>query len=152
MIYLGSGDDSMKYYLIGIKGSGMSALASLLHDLGNTVVGYDDSLEEKFTMQGLNQRGIKVYHDDSFIPDDDFLVCYSNAVSSSHKEIKRMQGYNLEMIRYQDLIGSLTKKYDTISVSGTHGKTTTTLMISSILDEYLGVNYFVGDGRGHGNK
>ena len=97
MIYLGSGDDSMKYYLIGIKGSGMSALASLLHDLGNTVVGYDDSLEEKFTMQGLNQRGIKVYHDDSFIPDDDFLVCYSNAVSSSHKEIKRMQEYNLEM-------------------------------------------------------
>ena len=152
MIYLGSGDDSMKYYLIGIKGSGMSALASLLHDLGNTVVGYDDSLEEKFTMQGLNQRGIKVYHDDSFIPDKDFLVCYSNAVSKSHKEIKRMQEYNLEMIRYQDLIGSLTKKYDTISVSGTHGKTTTTLMISSILDEYLGVNYFVGDGRGHGNK
>ena len=76
MIYLGSGDDSMKYYLIGIKGSGMSALASLLHDLGNTVVGYDDSLEEKFTMQGLNQRGIKVYHDDSFIPDKDY--------SSSH--------------------------------------------------------------------
>ena len=37
----------MKYYLIGIKGSGMSALASILSDLGNTVVGYDDSLEYK---------------------------------------------------------------------------------------------------------
>ena len=37
----------MNYYLIGIKGSGMSALASILHDLGNTVVGYDDSIEYK---------------------------------------------------------------------------------------------------------
>ena len=46
----------MKYYLIGIKGSGMSALASLLYDLGNTVVGYDDSLEKKFTSAGLEKR------------------------------------------------------------------------------------------------
>ena len=41
MIYLGSGDDSMKYYLIGIKGAGMSALALLLNDLGYEVIGYD---------------------------------------------------------------------------------------------------------------
>lgn len=141
----------MKYYLIGIKGSGMSALASLLYDLGNTVVGYDDSIDEKFTMKGLNDRKIKVYHDDEFIPTNDFLVCYSNAIKEDHKEIQRLKKLNLEMIKYQDLIGSLTKKYETISVSGTHGKTTTTLMISSILDEFMGVNYFVGDGRGHGD-
>ena len=141
----------MKYYLIGIKGSGMSALASLLYDLGNTVVGYDDSIDEKFTMKGLNDRKIKVYHDDEFIPTNDFLVCYSNAIKEDHKEIQRLKNLNLKMIKYQDLIGSLTKKYETISVSGTHGKTTTTLMISSILDEFMGVNYFVGDGRGHGD-
>ena len=64
----------MKYYLIGIKGAGMSALASLLFDLGNEVVGYDDSLEYKFTLEGLNKRGIKVYHDDSFKPSADFIV------------------------------------------------------------------------------
>lgn len=141
----------MKYYLIGIKGSGMSALASILHDLGNVVVGYDDSREEKFTMKGLKERNIKIYHDNSFLPTSDFLVCYSNAINENHKEIQRLKGLNLEMIKYQDLIGSLTKKYETISVSGTHGKTTTTLMIASILDEFMGVNYFVGDGRGHGN-
>lgn len=140
----------MKYYLIGIKGSGMSALASLLYDLGNTVVGYDDSIEYKFTLEGLNKRGIEVYHDDSFIPDSDFIVCYSNAIGESHKEIKRLKELNLKMIKYQDLIGNLTKIYETISVSGTHGKTTTSLMISSILDKYKGCNYFVGDGRGHG--
>ena len=141
----------MKYYLIGIKGSGMSALAGLLHDLGNVVVGYDDSIEYKFTLDGLNKRNIKIYHDDSFIPDNDFIICYSNAISKDHKEIKRLDKYNLKHIKYQDLIGSLTKKYETISVSGTHGKTTTSLMISSILDSTLGTNYFVGDGRGHGD-
>ena len=141
----------MKYYLIGIKGSGMSALASLLHDLNNTVVGYDDSTEYKFTLDGLQKRNIKIYHDDTFIPDNDFIVCYSNAINKDHKELKRLEKFNLNHIKYQDLIGSLTKKYKTISISGTHGKTTTSLMISNILDSTYGVNYFVGDGRGHGD-
>jgi len=141
----------MKYYLIGIKGSGMSALASILHDLGNTVVGYDDSIEKKFTLKGLEERNIKIYHDDSFIPDGDYIICSSNAISHDHKELKRLEKYNLEHIRYQDLIGELTKKYETISVSGTHGKTTTSLLISNILDKEFGTNYFVGDGRGHGD-
>ena len=141
----------MKYYLIGIKGSGMSALAGLLYDLGNEVVGYDDSLEYKFTLEGLKKRGIEVYHDGSFIPSNDFIVCYSNAINKEHKEIKRLEKLNLKMIRYQDLIGSLTHEFETISVSGTHGKTTTSLMISDILDKKYGTNYFVGDGRGHGD-
>ena len=142
----------MKYYLIGIKGSGMSALASILYDLGNTVVGYDDSVEYKFTLDGLNKRNIRIYHDDGFFPDKDFIVCFSNAISENHKEIVRLKKLNLKMIRYQDLIGNLTKIYETISVSGTHGKTTTSLMISSIIDYVYGCNYFVGDGRGHGSK
>ncbi len=142
----------MKYYLIGIKGSGMSALAGLLYDLGNMVVGYDDSIEEKFTINGLKERGIEIYHDSSFNPSSDFIVCFSNAINEHHKEIKRLKELGLKMIRYQDLIGSLTKEYETISVSGTHGKTTTSLMISSILDKTIGCNYFVGDGRGHGDK
>ena len=141
----------MKYYLIGIKGSGMSSLASLLYDLGNTVVGYDDSLENKFTMKGLKKRNIKIYHDDSFKPTNDFLVCYTNAINENHREIIRMKQFNLTMIKYQDLIGELTKKYETISVSGTHGKTTTSLMIANIFEKTFGCNYFVGDGRGHGN-
>ena len=142
----------MKYYLLGIKGSGMSALAGILYDLGNVVVGYDDSTEYKFTLEGLEKRGITIYHDDSFVPDHDYIVCYSNAVREDHKEIQRMKSLNLQIISYQDLIGSLTKEYETISVSGTHGKTTTSLMISSILDSSYGCNYFVGDGRGHANK
>ena len=139
----------MKYYLIGIKGAGMSALAGILHDLGNTVVGYDDSTDYKFTLDGLEKRGIKIYHDQSFTPDKDFMVCFSNAIKAAHPEIIRMNELGLKLIRYQDLIGSLTTRFETISVAGTHGKTTTSLMISNIMDEAFGCDYFVGDGRGH---
>ena len=51
----------MKYYLAGIKGTGMSALALLLSDLGYEVVGYDDAKEHRFTEDKLIDRGIKIY-------------------------------------------------------------------------------------------
>ena len=53
----------MKYYLIGIKGSGMSALALILNDLGYSVVGYDDEDSYQFTEDKLKERNIKVYSD-----------------------------------------------------------------------------------------
>lgn len=46
----------MKYYCIGIKGTGMSTLAQILHDLGNTVSGYDDARDHKFTQDGLEKE------------------------------------------------------------------------------------------------
>ena len=48
----------MKYYMAGIKGAGMSALALLLHDLGYEVVGYDDEAEHRFTEDKLIDAGI----------------------------------------------------------------------------------------------
>ena len=53
----------MKYYFIGIKGTGMSGLACILNDLGNTVIGYDDYKEHKFTENELELRNIKIYND-----------------------------------------------------------------------------------------
>ena len=53
----------MKYYCIGIKGAGMSTLAQILFDLGNEVSGYDDNSNYKFTQEGLDSRGIKIYYD-----------------------------------------------------------------------------------------
>ena len=51
----------MKYYMAGIKGAGMSALALLLNDLGYEVVGYDDAKDHRFTEDKLLERGIKIY-------------------------------------------------------------------------------------------
>ena len=53
----------MKYYCIGIKGTGMSTLAQILSDLGNTVSGYDDAKGHKFTQDGLEERNIPIYYD-----------------------------------------------------------------------------------------
>ena len=143
----------MKYYFIGIKGSGMSTLANLLHDLGNTVVGYDDSVGYKFTMEGLEKRGIKIYHGNVYPAlDKDTIVTYTAAINESHHEVRRMKSLGYRIVTYKDLMGRVTSKFETTCVCGTHGKTTTSLMISDILSKSLGCSQFVGDGSGFGNR
>lgn len=140
----------MKYYFIGIKGSGMSTLASILYDLGNEVIGYDDCKEYKFTMRGLLERGIKIYDKDNLPTlSKDTIVTYTAAINLEHHEVKRMHDMGYRIVPYHELIGNLTMNMESICVCGTHGKTTTSLLISKILK---GCNYFVGDGSGHGNK
>ena len=143
----------MKYYFIGIKGSGMSTLANLLYDLGNTIVGYDDSVGYKFTMEGLEKRGIKVYHGNVYPTlSRDTIVTYTAAINSDHHEVKRVRGLGYKIVPYQELMGKITRKFETTCVCGTHGKTTTSLMISDILSKSLGCSQFVGDGSGFGNR
>ena len=64
----------MKYYMAGIKGAGMSALALLLSDLGFLVVGYDDAKEHRFTEDRLLDRGIKIYSEENDELDNDSIV------------------------------------------------------------------------------
>ena len=143
----------MNYYLIGIKGSGMSTLACLLHDFENNVIGYDDVSAYKFTMEGLLDRNIKIYTGND-IPeiDKDTIVTYTAAINENHHEVKRCLNLGCKVIPYKDVMANLTKEKESICVCGTHGKTTTSLMFAKILDRAVGCSYFVGDGTGHGNK
>lgn len=141
----------MKYYCIGIKGAGMSTLANILHDLGNEVSGYDDSRHYKFTEEGLNERGIKIYYEPHEI-DSDTIVTYSKAFSVDHPEIKRVRDLGLKIMDYNQVVGEVTRQFETVGVCGTHGKTTTSLLISHIIKNTLGCSYFVGDGTGYANK
>lgn len=142
----------MKYYCIGIKGSGMATLAEILFDLGNSVSGYDDYKPYKFTQDGLDKRCIKIYYDNEHEIDKDTIVTYSKAFSMDHPEIKRVKNLGLKIIAYNELLGKLSSEFKTIGVSGTHGKTTTSTMLSHVLSNTKGCNYFIGDGTGFAKK
>ena len=139
----------MHYYCLGIKGAGMSALAAILHDLGNAVTGYDDHAERKYTQEGLDARGIAIYNGPELPLTPDMVVTHSRALRDDHPEIVRARAAGLQFVGYDQLMGSLTAQFHTVGVAGTHGKTTTTSLITLIIDSVLGCNYFIGDGTGH---
>ena len=142
----------MKYYCLGIKGAGMATLANILYDLGNDVEGYDDVKEYKFTQEGLDKRKIKIFYDNEHPLDKDRIVTHSVALKSDHPEIVRAKEAGLQIKKYNEILGDITNMFESICVSGTHGKTTTSTMISQILDKVYGANYFIGDGTGFASR
>lgn len=143
----------MKYYMAGIKGTGMSALALVLSDLGFDVVGYDDAKEHRFTEDKLIERGIKIYTEANDELDEDSIVIYSPALKlDSHPELVKATEMGLKIYEYQEMLGKLTKKFESICISGCHGKTTTTAMLAHIMSNLGKCNYLIGDGRGHGDR
>ncbi len=130
----------------------MATLAEILYDLGNSVSGYDDYKPYKFTQEGLDIRNIKIYYDSNHEIDKDTIVTYSKAFSINHPEIKRVKSLGLNIIEYNELLGKISGEFKTIGVSGTHGKTTTSTMLSHVLKDTKGCNYFIGDGTGFAKK
>ena len=130
----------------------MATLANILYDLGNDVEGYDDVKDHKFTQEGLDKRGIKIFYDNEHPLDKERIVTHSVALKSDHPEIVRAKEAGLQIKKYNEILGDITNMFESICVSGTHGKTTTSTMISQILDQVYGVNYFIGDGTGFASK
>ena len=130
----------MKYYCIGIKGTGMSTLAQILHDLGNEVSGYDDAKGHKFTQVGLDERKIPIYYAHDHKIDEDTIVTYSVAFKEDHPELIRVKEMGLKIKKYHEIMGDVVSQFETIGVSGTHGKTSTSSMIKHVLENTVVCN------------
>lgn len=142
----------MKYYCLGIKGTGMSTLAQILYDLGNEVIGYDDAKAHKFTQDGLEKRNIKIYYDQNHELDKNLIATHSVALTNDHPELERIRNLGIKIKKYNEIIGDIIDQFESIGISGTHGKTTTSSLIKHILSNTLGCNYFIGAGDGQATK
>ncbi len=124
-----------KIHFVGIGGSGMCPMAEILHADGFTITGSDNSDSE--TVQRIKNRGITVFIGNKAenVGDVDMLV-YSAAVKQDNPELVRARELGIVMYERSVVLGAMTDRYKkSIAVSGTHGKTTTTAMISQILIE-----------------
>lgn len=139
------------YYFIGIKGSGMSALAEVLFDLGYEVKGSDVE-KHFFTEEGLIERNIEIlpYNKDNI--KENMIIIKGNAIKEDNEELIKAKELDLKIYTYPEMVGKLTKMFETITVAGCHGKTTTTSMLAHTLNTIKGANYLIGDGTGHANK
>jgi len=125
-----------RIYFIGIKGSGMTALAQILHHSGKKVWG-SDVPETFFTDEVLKKEKIKViekFSTDNITKDID-LVVYSTVYNENNIEFKTAKAKKLKMLSYPEALGLLFKDKFGIAVCGSHGKTTTTAMLSFVLQE-----------------
>ena len=139
------------YYLIGIKGTGMSALACFLHDLGYTVKGSDVE-RHFFTEKGLNERNIEILPYDEKNITKDMIIIKGNVIKEDHPEYQKALELDLKIYTYEEMLAKLTKMFMTITVAGCHGKTTTSTMAYQVLNTLKGANCLIGDGTGIANK
>ena len=148
-----------RVHLIGIGGSGLSAIARLLLERGDTVTGSDRVLSP-FANE-LQKAGVKVYvgHHPRNVTGAEWVV-RSSAIPDDNPEVRAAELANIPVYKRADILGQLMADKVVIAVAGTHGKTTTTAMIAWVLIELgrdpsfivgsnlnnLGVNAHAGKG------
>ena len=123
-------------HFIGIGGISMSGLAEILLEEGFTITG-SDSKESPLTRH-LEEKGARIYYGQkaSNIEAEPGIqvVVYTAAIHPDNPEFKAAKDKNIPMLTRAELLGELMRNYkESVAVSGTHGKTTTTSMITDIL-------------------
>ena len=140
------------YYFIGIKGTGMASLALMLNDLGEEVCGSDLD-KHFFTQDELEKKNIKIFNFDPNNIKDNYTVIIGNAFLEDFPEvIAARNNPTCKCYRYHEFLGELMKNYISLTVSGSHGKTTTTTMLKSVVSHFDKCGYLIGDGQGYLDK
>ena len=118
----------MKYYLVGIKGTGMSSLACILKDMGNVVTG-SDVKEHFFTEKSLDEKNI-TYEEFTDEVTNEYFYIISSAYDINNIVVKKIINENYNYMYYHEFIEFFFKKKK-IGICGSHGKTTTTTTITN---------------------
>jgi UDP-N-acetylmuramate--alanine ligase len=136
------------YYFLGVGGIGMSALARYFKHYQKTVFGYDKTagpltrqLEEEniYCHYEENVKGLEIIL--SKFKKEEVLVIHTPAVPTSHAEYQYLSAEGYTIMKRAAVLGEITRQFKAIAVAGTHGKTTTTTLISHIL-KTAGINCF----------
>ena len=120
-------------YFLGIGGIGMSALARYFKANGYEVAGYDRT--QSPLTQRLETEGISVHYvdDPAMIPENIDFCVLTPAIPADSKELNYLRDKNVKIVKRAEVLGMLSRQHNSIAIGGTHGKTTTTALVTHIL-------------------
>ena len=122
-------------HFVGIGGIGMSGLAEVLAHAGVSVSGCD--LKRSAATDLLVSRGVPVSigHDPAHLTDDTQLVVITSAIKGEHAEVDAARIQGIRIMKRSEVLGAIVNSHRSVGVAGTHGKTTTSAMVSAVLEE-----------------
>jgi UDP-N-acetylmuramate--alanine ligase len=131
-MHLPDPDQAGLFHIVGIGGIGMSAIAEVMHTRGYQVQGSD--LKDSSNLERLRARGITclIGHDPANLNGAGHLVI-SSAVKAGNPEFEAAKEHGLPIVRRAEMLAELMRPCATVSITGTHGKTTTTSLIADLL-------------------
>ena len=126
--------DFRRVHFVGIGGAGMSGIAEVLHNLGYAVSGSDKN--DSAVTRRLAGLGIQIYkgHGETNVEGADVLVT-SSAIAPNNPEVAAAHAQRIPIVPRAEMLGELMRFRRGIAVAGTHGKTTTTSLVASVLAE-----------------
>lgn len=136
------------YYFLGVGGIGMSALARFFNHYKKSVYGYDKTETGLTTL--LQSEGIECHYREDVTnlveilkkyKKEEVLVVYTPAVPKDHQEYIYLLEKGYTILKRSEVLGEISKDFKTIAIAGTHGKTTTTTLVTHLL-KTAGINCF----------
>ena len=120
-------------YFLGIGGIGMSALARYFKAKGHEVAGYDRTPSP--LTKRLEDEGISVHYTDdpNLIPENIEFVVLTPAIPANSLELNYLRKRNMEIVKRSEVLGMISRQHKALAIAGTHGKTTTTALVTHIL-------------------